>query len=253
MNRPDNKPSGSGGDFPATRWSLIGRAAGADSIARPVAIGEIARMYSGALRAHLLYTLNGDEHRADDLLQGFLTDKVLEQRLIGHADPKRGRFRTFLMTALDRYVVDAHRHATGSKRSPRGKVFDVDDQRDSIASQSVTASTAAFDQEWAREVVNEVLSVMRGQCDQMNRPDLWDVFDVRYLKPAIEDVAPESHESIAKRLRLDSAHTATNLLTTAKRMFTRCFKSVVARYAANEDEVREERAELWRIFSTAKR
>ncbi|MBC8106390.1 MAG: sigma-70 family RNA polymerase sigma factor [Anaerolineae bacterium] len=249
MNTPDKQPD----DFPATRWSLVGRAASADSIARPVAIAEIARMYSGALRAHLLYTLNGDEHRADDLLQGFLTDKVLEHRLIGHADPKRGRFRTFLMTALDRYVVDAHRHAAGTKRSPRGKMFDVDDRRDTLASSSGGASNDAFDLEWAREVVGEVLSAMRHRCEQMNRPDLWDVFEVRYLRPAIEDVAPESHESIAKRLNLDSAHSATNLLTTAKRMFTRCFKSVVSRYAANEQEVRDERTELWRIFSTAQR
>ena len=66
-----------------------------------------------------------------------------------------------------------------------------------------------------------------------------------------EDVQPEPHESIAIRLKLDSPHQAGNLLTTAKRMFTRIFKSVVARYAADEKETRDEVSELWRIFSSS--
>src|SRR4051794_5996653 len=111
-------PSDAPAPFPATRWSLVGRAGKTDAVAQPIAIAEIARMYSPALRAHLLQSLYYDEHRADDLLQGFLADKVLEQRLIGHADPQRGRFRTFLLAALDRYVVDQHRHGAARKRSP---------------------------------------------------------------------------------------------------------------------------------------
>lgn len=240
--------------FPATRWSLVGRASGADADAQPIAIAEIARMYSPALRAHLLQTLYYDEHRADDLLQGFLADKVLQQRLIRHADPKRGRFRTFLLAALDRYVVDQHRRETARKRSPRGDLADIDQHRDTLASGGpASARTDAFDVAWAREVIGEVLSTMRYQCEQTNRADLWEVFDVRCIKPATDNVQPEAHGSIARRLKLDSTEQAANLMITAKRMFTRVFKSVVSRYAADKEEVREEVSELWRIFSTARR
>jgi RNA polymerase sigma-70 factor (ECF subfamily) len=252
--QPGDSPAGLPAGFPATRWSLVGRAAGADHDTQPIAIAEIVRMYSPALRAHLLQSLRYDEHRADDLLQGFLAEKVLEERLIGHADPKRGRFRTFLLVALDRYVIDMHRRESARKRSPRGDVFDIDEHRDTMASRGAEAAarTDAFDLAWAREVIGEVLATMRWQCEQHNRAELWDVFDVRYLKPATEDVQPEPHESIARRLKLDSPHHAANLLVTAKRMFTRVFKSVVARYAANEAEVRGEVTELWRIFSSVK-
>jgi DNA-directed RNA polymerase specialized sigma24 family protein len=194
VNEQPKKPEESPSAFPATRWSLVGRAGGADAVAQPIAMAEIARMYFRALRAHLLQMCNGDEHRADDLLQGFLADKVLEQRLIDHADPQRGRFRTFLLTALDRYVVDAHRHASALKRGPRGQMHGVDVQRDDIASRDGRASETssdAFDLAWAREVVDEVLANMRNQCKQTNRLELWDIFEVRYFKPATEDVAPE--------------------------------------------------------------
>lgn len=240
--------------FPTTRWTLVDRAGGADMIAQPLAIAEIARMYAPALRAHLLQSLRYDEHHADDLLQGFLADKVLEQRLVGHADPRRGRFRTFLLAALDRYVIDQHRHNTARKRAPRsGGHADIDDHRDTLDSgRPIDSPTHDFDLAWAREVLGEVLAVMRQQCEQTGRADLWTVFESRYLKPAVEGVEPESHESLAQRLKLDSAHQAANLLITAKRMYTRLFIAVVSRYAASEDEVRSEVADLWRIFASAR-
>lgn len=247
-------PNDEAAAFPATRWSLVGRAGQADAVGQPVAMAEIARMYAPALRAHLLQSLYYDEHRADDLLQGFLANKVLEQRLIDHADPTRGRFRTFLLAALDRYVVDQHRHDTARKRAPRGSVADIDQHRDTLAApRPAGARTDAFDLVWAREVISEVLATMCHQCQQTNRADLWDVFNVRCAKPATDNVEPEAYEAIARRLSLDSSEQAANLMITAKRMFTRVFKSVVSRYAADNDEVREEVSELWRIFSSARR
>ena len=253
MNPSDKQPDGPANGFPATRWTLVGRAGGADAVARPVALAELVRAYAPALRSHLMQTVGGDGHRADDLLQGFLADKVLEQRLIGHADPARGRFRTFLLTALDRYVVDVRRHDGARKRSPHGKVLDVDDHRDTLAGRRVDTPTEAFDLAWANAIVGEVVATMRDECRLTNRPDLWAVFELRYLKPATDGADPEPHESIARRLNLDSAQQASNLLVTAKRMFTRLFRAVVSRYAADADETKDEVAELWRIFASAKR
>jgi DNA-directed RNA polymerase specialized sigma24 family protein len=239
--------------FPVTRWTLVGRAGGSDAEAGPIAIAEIVRLYAPALRAHLIHRLECDEHRADDLLQGFLTDKVLEQRLIGYADPQRGRFRTFLLTALERYVIDKQRRAAARKRSPQASVKDIDEHLDELANPATDRErSSAFDLAWAREVVEEVLSTMHQQCEQTDRHDLWEVFDVRYLKPAMEGAEPEPHESIAGRLKLESAHQSGNLLITAKRMFTRIFMTVVSRYAADEKEVRDEVNDLWQMFATAR-
>lgn len=251
--QPENPPrpaSTAGSPFPSTRWTLIERAASSDPKTGSSALSEIVRLYAPALRAHLLQITGRDEHRAEDLLQGFLADKVLEQRLIGFADPARGKFRTFLLTALDRYVIDTYRHDTARKRMPAGTVEQIEAQIESLAQpDSTDSSRAAFDVAFAREVVDETLATMRHQCEVSNRSDLWDVFEVRYLKPAMENVPPEPHESIASRLKLESPHQAGNLLITAKRMFTRMFKGVVSRYALDESEVRDEVSELWRLFA----
>ena len=125
----DAEPDVGGGNrskFPTTRWTLIGRASGTDGSTAPIAIAEIVHLYTPALRAHLRHLTRGDEHRAEDLLQGFLTEKVLEQRLIGYADPSRGRFRTFLLTGLNRYVIDEYRRTSTLKRSPDMPLLDID-------------------------------------------------------------------------------------------------------------------------------
>jgi hypothetical protein len=253
LNPSEKQPEGPSNGFPATRWTLVGRAGGADEFARPVAIAELVRTYAPALRARLLQTVGGDGHRADDLLQGFLADKVLEQRLIGHADPARGRFRTFLLAALDRYVVDVHRHDAAAMRSPLGKMLDVDDHRDTLAGRRDATPAAAFDLAWANGVVGEVVATMREECRLADRPDLWAVFELRYLNPATDGVKPESPDSIARRLKLGSAQQVSNLLVTAKRMFTRLFRAVVSRYTADKNEIKGEVAELWRIFASANR
>src|SRR4051795_12436921 len=90
--------------FPTTRWSLVGRAAARGTDNGRLALSELLQIYLPALKAHLVGPLRIDEHRADDLLQGFLADKVVEQNMIALADPTRGKFRTFLLTALERFV-----------------------------------------------------------------------------------------------------------------------------------------------------
>lgn len=248
----DAEPDVGGGNrskFPTTRWTLIGRAGGSDEATAPIAIAEIVHLYTPALRAHLRHLTGSDEHHAEDLLQGFLTEKVLEQRLIGYADPSRGRFRTFLLTALDRYVIDEYRRISTLKRSPKLPLLNVDE---AISQTGGPCPVTAFDLAWAREVVDEVVNTMRLECEQSDRKDLWEVFDARFLKPAIENAEPEPHDSIAARLRLASSHESGNLLITAKRMFTRLFKAVVSRYAASEEEMRDEVTELWKIFAKAK-
>jgi DNA-directed RNA polymerase specialized sigma24 family protein len=248
VNPNDQHPPSIG--FPSTRWTLVTAAAAASSIVQPLALEELVRLYAPALRAHLLQAVKGDVHRADDLLQGFLTDKVLKQKLLGRAHPGRGRFRTFLLAALDNYVVDVFRRDAAAKRDPGSPLLDLTDQTDGHA--AATASQDSFDLIWAREVIGEALAVMRVECQQSDRPDIWTVFDLRYLKPAVDGVDPETHDAIANRLKLTSPAQASNLLITSKRMFTRIFKSVVRRYAADDSEVNEEIADLWRIFASAR-
>jgi RNA polymerase sigma-70 factor (ECF subfamily) len=234
--------------FPTTHWSLVGRAAGrAGAGAGKVALGELVRIYLPALRAHLIGPMGVDRDRAEDLLQGFLADKVLEQNMIAAADPGRGKFRTFLLTALERFVIDAHRRESAAKRTPRGKVLDVEEFGHRAAKHHTPSN--AFDRAWAGEVLNEVTRRLRAECQHSGRAHLWGIFEARMLRPIIDGAEPPSHDELARKYHLPSPAHSANALTSAKRMFTRTFRAVVAEYARDEAEVDSEIRELWEIFS----
>jgi RNA polymerase sigma-70 factor (ECF subfamily) len=235
--------------FPTTRWSLVCRAGtGPQSEARR-AMEQLLRAYLPALRAHLVFDRRMDRDRADDLLQAFATDKIIEQNIVAAADPKRGKFRNFLLVTLQRFVIDRARQEQSLRRKPdRGKLQSLDDQTDAAAVYEEHPNDA-FDRAWAHEVLNEVMRRMRSHCEQSDQPHLWGIFESRVLLPLTEGLEPPSHEELGKRYQLPSASHASNALGSAKRLFTRLFRDVVGEYAQDESEVDAELRDLWDAFA----
>ena len=76
------------------------------------------KQYLPALRAHLISEKRFAIELAEDLLQGFVADKIIEQNLLEHAREGRGKFRSFLLTTLNNYVISKHRSETAATRAP---------------------------------------------------------------------------------------------------------------------------------------
>jgi hypothetical protein len=87
------------GGFQTTRWSLIARSRDIDPALRRQALDELLRRYCPALLAHLVRNKQMDVHSAEDLLQGFISDKILERDLLAQAGPGKGRFRSLLLAS----------------------------------------------------------------------------------------------------------------------------------------------------------
>ena len=232
--------------FPATSWSLVRRAGGPDVVDARPAMDVLLRRYLPALRARLACDHRLDPDAAADLLQGFVSRKVLEQELLRGADPCHGKFRTFLLTALDRYVVDQWRHRAAKRRSPGGTPQPLCDLHP-----SPTCTPAdAFDRAWAREVIAEAVRCMEAECAFVQRADVWGVFQERVLTPCVDGTPPLPYEQLVSRFGLRSPEHASNVLMTAKRMFARALRSVVAEYAADDGEVEREIADLRGILAS---
>ena len=229
--------------FPETSWSEVERAPGSRD-----ALGRLLVRYLPALRARLVIEKRIQPDRAGDLLSGFISDRVVEQQLVARADRSRGRFRTFLLTALDRYVVDQHRAASAGKRNPGGGSTVVSlELLDERQHPGAGSPSAASEVAWAREVLAEAVRRMEAQCRADARPDLWDVFRCRVLDPALEGAEPLPYDQFVSTFGLKTPAQAANALVTAKRMFARVLRSVVAEYAdgaAADQEIAELRAIL---------
>ncbi len=170
--------------FPTTHWSLVVRAGGEPGRDKSKALSELVERYLPALRAHLLYRKRIDPDKADDLLQSFLTVKVLERDLVSQAEQQKGKFRTFLLTSMDRFILNQIRDEKAKRRSPEsGKVGTLEDGMDAVDPSE--RPDEAFDIAWARRVLDQAIERMREECKASARPDLWTVFEGRALAPAL--------------------------------------------------------------------
>jgi DNA-directed RNA polymerase specialized sigma24 family protein len=66
-----------------------------------------------------------DNESAKDVVQDFIAS-LIERRAIEKADPARGRFRTFLLAALDNFLTDRKRRETRQKRGGGAPLLSLD-------------------------------------------------------------------------------------------------------------------------------
>lgn len=228
--------------FPTTHWSLVDLAKQSEPRVKRLAWESLYLKYYPALRARLVRQGLSAE-QAEDILQDFVVRKVIEKDLLARADKRMGKFRTFLATALDRFLTDRLRSEEAAKRSPRDAVIlrldECPEEEGSLLSPS-----DAYELAWARQVVAEALEETRLACDRAGRKDLWELFELRVVLPTMEGAAVPSYETLVERFKVESALQLSNLLVSAKRVYARVLRAVVGQYCADEQEVESEIREL---------
>lgn len=95
------------GKFPTTHWTLIARLKDADDKVACRAVDELCAQYHYPLYCYIRWRgLN--HHDAQDALHDFMA-KLLRLESLKTADMEKGRLRTFLATALQRFLINLHR------------------------------------------------------------------------------------------------------------------------------------------------
>jgi DNA-directed RNA polymerase specialized sigma24 family protein len=234
--------------FPTTQWTLVDRAGHGSAEDRTAALDQLLRRYMPALHAHLTIGKRLQPASADDILQEFLVSKVLERDLVSKASAERGRFRGFLVSCLNLFLIDQHRRSTTQARGGNATIR-IDENLDASAESSQPQN--AFDVAWARQLLTNVIERMRAACQSGGRTDLWEVFQGRLLNPMLHGAEPVSYEELVARHGLGSAAKASNLLVTARRMFVRELREMIAEYEPDEAKIDAEIADLLRILSGA--
>jgi RNA polymerase sigma-70 factor (ECF subfamily) len=229
-------------EFSSTRWTLVAQAAALDPEQRAAAVDALLRRYIPALRAHLVMRKRLDPDRADDILQDFVLRKVVQREVFAAADRSRGKFRTFLLTILDRFVID-----TARQERARGQLQSLD-ACTPLAASELQEPGAAFDLVWAQQTLGLTIGRMRSACLRDGQENVWAVFEARLLSPAVTGTPPLPYEQLATQFRFASAKQAANAIVTAKRKFDDVLRRTVAEYVAEDEDIKAEIIELQRIL-----
>jgi RNA polymerase sigma-70 factor (ECF subfamily) len=145
--------------FVTTHWSLVLTAAGSDTTQARDALEQLCRAYWFPLYAWVLRQGCAPPD-AQDLTQEFFA-RLLEGKWLAQADPQRGRFRSFLLTALKHFLANEWNKARALKRGGGCTLapFDADRAEERYAQQAdSTLPENLFDRQWALTLLETVVA-----------------------------------------------------------------------------------------------
>ncbi len=224
--------------FHDTRWTLVSRSRGSDTQAQ-AALSELCEAYYAPVVVFLRRD-GRDEDAARELAHDFFA-RLLQGDAINGADPLRGRFRSYLLSALKRFAADQRDHDHAAKRGG-GQIHAVIENEDSstgaglqIADASVEAPDATFDRQWALTVLARALATLEAELRDSGKGHHFDT-----LKPwltADGDATPQSEAAGKLGLSEDAIKVAIHRL---RKRFRDAVKAEIAQTVSDSGNVREE-------------
>ncbi len=238
------------GSFQATHWTAIERIGSGDDICSAALVADLLRNYWKPVYCYLRHK-GYDNEQAKDLTQGFFQEVVLGRELVQQANRKKGRFRTLLLRALDRYLVSAHRKDTARKRIPQDRLISLEDFNFHELPETPRNlnSEEIFHYTWACELLDRLLEEVETECRQRGMTMHWDLFNDRVLSPIITCVESPSLEELCHKYGVASTLKASNMIFSVKRRFRAAMKRLLRKSVASEAQINEEMRELMKFLA----
>lgn len=160
-----------GATFPTTHWSLFAGGAHdlAQSRAADEAVTELCRDYWPPIYA-FIRRRGFNSHDAQDLTQAFFA-YLIESKTYARADREQGKFRTFLLVVLKRFLSDTYEREHRLKRGGDRQFVFLD--KDVAAAEALYESSAMavdagseerhFDWDWAEALVARAMKTLRAE------------------------------------------------------------------------------------------
>jgi RNA polymerase sigma-70 factor (ECF subfamily) len=185
-------------------------------------------------------TLPGE---AADLTQAFLAE-VMQPGNLARADRTRGKFRNYLLGALDKHLANQWDKVNAQKRKPQDGFVSIneEDAEGRFLHEPVTDETPdrAFDRIWALTVLQQAMQVLAENYAERDKADIF-----RKLRVFIEDDKKTiSYEAAADQCGMKLSAVKTAILR-LRREYGEAIKQVLAETITTKHELDEELAALF--------
>jgi RNA polymerase sigma factor (sigma-70 family) len=221
--------------FPETMPSALLGALSDDGELRRRSWERIARAYHKPVYGYLRLRWRKDEEEARDVAQSFFA-RCLEREVFKSYDAGKARFRTFLRSCLDRFVIDEGRRARAEKRGGRAPlVLELGDAEAELAARGEMDPEVFFDAEWVRQVMTLGLEQLRAHCAARGKGEHLAIFERYHL----DGDEPPSYAVLAEELGIGVTDVQ-NRLGYARRAFRRAILEILRDITASEEEWKSE-------------
>ena len=191
------------GLFRTTHWSNILAAGGEGTAGATTALEELCAVYWYPLYAHVRRRGYSPED-AQDLTQGFFASLLTTDFLDG-IHPENGKFRSFLLAALNHFLAKDWRKLQAIKRGGGCAHFSLDageaEERYRLEPIDGASPEKIYERQWALTLLERSLLRLDREYSQADRADLFEA-----LKGMLSGAPDqERYMEIARRLEMSEA------------------------------------------------
>lgn len=239
--QPEHQPAG---QFASTQWSLVlavGDRGGPES---DRALQQLCEAYWPPLYAYVRRRVESI-HEAQDLTQAFF-EKLLEKNYLNEANPERGRFRAFLITAFKHFLSKEWAKAKAAKRGGGRVHFSLDfAAKDSMWGDVSDTHSAErlYERQWAITLLNRVVSRLQREMERNGKGRQF-----QCLKGFLGGAGDASYATAAAELEL-SESAARMAASRMRRRYRELLREEIAHTVSGPEEIDDEVKRLFATFS----
>lgn len=224
-----------GGAFPTTRWSLVLHAgAGSESQIR-AALELLCRQYWFPLYAYIRRE-GRSHHEAQDCTQAFFMH-LLASAGVARARPERGRFRSYLLTALRHFLIKKWHRASAAKRGGGQPLLPLqfDGAEIRLGGEPIDPGLTpeqVYDRLWAREMIDRAIAGLRTDYDHSGRSAVFAALAPLMLELVSDETVARKAEQLGQGL-----HATTMALHRMRRRLGERLRAEVTETVADPNDV----------------
>ena len=244
---PGNANLPGAGRFATTHWSVVLAAGRPKSASYRQALEALCRTYWFPLYAYLRrHGCNSDQ--AQDYTQAFFT-ALLAKGGLDLADPKRGKFRSFLLASLKHFLSNERARARAKKRGGGRKALSLDfenaESQYALEPRDELSPEKLFERSWALTVLDRTMARLEAEAVKTNKKKLFECLK-SYL---IADKSSAPYRDVADKLDITegAVRVAVHRL---RRRYRELLRDEIAQTVTSDDQIDEEIRDLFNALGS---
>jgi DNA-directed RNA polymerase specialized sigma24 family protein len=230
------------GQFTATHWSMVLAARDGSSTQVHTALAQLCRTYWYPLYAYIRRH-GHSAHDAQDLTQGFFAH-LLGRNFLENVGPLKGKFRSFLLAALNHFLSDEWDKSRAAKRGGAQTFISLDDHNAEelylAEPDSTTTAEKIFERRWALALLAQAFGRLRGEFGAAGKAREFEQLKVFLSTPTSDG----SYDTVAVELGMAATSVAVKVHRLRQR-YGELIRSEIAHTVASPEEIEEEMTHLF--------
>lgn len=232
--------------FVTTHWSVVVTAGRSDTTRAQDALAKLCQTYWFPLYIYVRRRGHSPED-AQDLTQEFFA-RLLEHNWVKAADQAKGRFRSFLLSAMNCFLADEWDKARAQKRGGGVPLvplqFDTAETRYGVEPADNVTPERSFERRWALTLLEEVLKRLQAKYEAEGKADLFAA-----LNPClVGERTSQPYVELAAKLGMNEG-AVKSAVHRLRQRYRQLLRDQIAQTVADPAEVDEELRHLFAVLA----